>query len=241
MSYPNIVFGGEAETFADDAIQGAPVGTKMIIEDGREYRYAKNTATPLVAALMNSGAIAEIAKYGDQAVGTIAAGARVLTGVHADTTNMAASELVNGYCWSEQTTQLGPAQRIKDNTLITQGAETGTITLYEGLAVAIGGSDTISYVRNTYQNVIIHATSSAAEVAGVTVCAVAASEWAWLQVHGPAKLQTSGTPVVGSLITAVGTANGEITVAAAATDVLIGRYISWEQANEDGLFFLTIE
>jgi hypothetical protein len=241
MGFPNIVYGHESDTFADDDTQGVPVGTKLIIEDGRAYRYAKADSTALVAALLNSGPIPEVAKYGDQPVGTIAVGATSITGVGSATTDMGIDQLVNGYCWSEQTTQLGPAQRIKSNTLISNGAETGTITLYEGLAIAYGASDTISYVRNTWRNIIIHATSEAAEVAGVTVCAVAASVWAWVQVHGPAKVQTSGTPVVGAMMQAVGAGAGEIAEASAATDNFIARFISWEQANEDGLFFLVIE
>lgn len=241
MSFPNIVHGHESETFTDDDIQGAPVGTKMVIEDGRIYRYAQADSTALVAALMNQSAIPEVAKYGDQAVGTMAAGATVLTGVGADTTDLAANQLINGYCWSEQTTQLGPAARIKDNTLITQGAETGTITLYEGLAVLIAAGDTISYIRNTWQSIKIHATGEVAEIAGVTVCSVAASVWAWVQTGGPAKIQTSGTPVVTAGLQAVGAAAGEVAVASAATDNLIGRFMFWEQSDEDALIFLTIE
>ena len=68
MSFPNIVWGREAETFTDDTTQQAPIGTKMIVEDGRAYRYAQADSTALVVALLNSSAIPEVAKYGDQAL-----------------------------------------------------------------------------------------------------------------------------------------------------------------------------
>ena len=245
MSFPNIVWGREAETFTDDATQQAPIGTKMIVEDGRAYRYAQADSTALVVALLNSSAIPEVAKYGDQALTVdIAAGTRLITTVTSATTDLGIDQLINGYMWSEQPAKIGPAQRVKSNTLISNGAATGTITLYEGLAIAINGStdsDTISYIRNTWKNIIIHATTEAAEVAGVTVCAVAASVFAWIQTAGPAKIQTSGSPAVTSEVQAVATGAGEVTVSSAATDVNIARFMHWETTNEDGLFFLTIE
>jgi hypothetical protein len=243
MSFPNIVYGREAETFTTDATQGAPVGTKMITEDGREFRYCKNnSSTAMIVANLQQGAIPEVAKYGDQACGTIAAGATSITAVAATTTDMAVNDLINGYCWSEQTTQLGPAQRIKDNTVITQGAETGTITLYEGLAIAIGASDTISYIRNTWQNVIIApATTETGLTCGVSVCALGASEWGWVLTHGPAKCQTSGTPAVSNYMMGNGAAAGEIKEGGAAGDTVVAWFMHWEQANEDGLFFFVIE
>jgi len=245
MSFPNVVHGHENETFTDDSTQRVPVGTKMVIEDGRAFRYAKADSTALVIALLNQSAIPEVAKYADQSVtDDHAAGSTVIKTIGATTTDMAVDELVNGYFWSEQPAQIGPAQRIKSNTVITLSANTGTITPYNPLAIALNGStdsDTISYIRNTWMNVKIHATAEVAEVAGVTVCAVAASTWAWLQVSGPAKIQTSGSPVVGALVQAVGTAAGEVAIASAATDVFVARFMSWVTSDEDGLFFLTIE
>ncbi len=242
MGFPRTINGSEAEIYnVSTAENRARIGQKMVIEDGRAFRFALADSTALVAALLNSAAIPEVAKYGDQACATVAAGETVIGSVASATTNMAANQLINGYCWSEQTTQLGPAARIKDNKLISLGAETGEITLHNPLSVAIAAADTISYIRNTWRNVLVAATTEAALVAGVSVTAVPISSYCWLQTHGPAKIQTSGTPVVSAHIIAAGAAEGEVTVAAAAADTFVGNFMHWEQANEDGLFFLTIE
>ena len=246
MSFPNVVHGSEVDTFTADTLQGAPVGTKMIIEDGRVYRYCKNNSSnAMIVANLQQGAIPEVGKYGDQSVSDDhAAGSLVISTIAATTTNMAIDELVNGYFWSEQVAQLGPAQRIKSNTLITQGANTGTITPYFPLAIAINGStdsDSISYIRNTWMNVIIAPTTETGLVAGVSVAAIGTSEWGWVLTHGPAKCQTSGSPVITAHVIAAGAAAGEITVAGNVADTYIGYFMSHEQGDEDGLFFFTIE
>ena len=247
MGLPRVINGSEAETYmVSTAEDRARVGQKMVIEDGRAYRFSLNGAAALVAALLNQGAIPEVAKYGDQSVSNdFAAGVTLITTIAATTTNLVAHELINGYCWSEQTTQLGPASRIKDNGLITQGANTGEITLHNPLPVAINGStdsDTISYIRNTWRGILVApATTETGQVAGVTVAAVPIANYCWLQTAGPAKIQTSGSIVVTAPIIGQGAANGEVTVGSAATDTVVGHFMSWEASDEDGLFFLNIE
>lgn len=243
MGFPNVINGSEEESLTATTTQGVPIGKKMVIEDGRAYRYCKNnSSTAIIVANLQQGAIPEVAKYGDQAVATLAAGVTVLTAVGADTTNLAAEELIDGYCWSEQPAQLGPAQRTKNNTLITQSAETGTITLYSPLAIAIGSTDTISYIRNTWRNVIIApASTETGLVAGVSVVVIATSGFGWLQTQGPCKIQTSGTPVITAHIIAAGAAAGEVTVQGAAADTVVGKFMHWEASDEDGLFWLTLE
>jgi hypothetical protein len=247
MGFPNVVNGSEEETLTATTTQGVPIGQKMVIEDGRIYRYClNNSSTAIIVANLQQGAIPEVAKYGDQSVSNDhAAGALVIETIAATTTDMAADDLIDGYFWSEQPAQLGPAQRIKANTLITQGANTGTITPYTALAIALNGSadsDTISYIRNTWRNVIIApASTETGLVAGVSVVVIAASGFGWLQTQGPCKVQTSGSPVITAHVISSGSAAGEITVQGAAADTVVGKFMHWATSNEDGLFWLTIE
>ncbi|MEE9149929.1 MAG: hypothetical protein V3U27_21335 [Candidatus Tectomicrobia bacterium] len=215
----------------------------MVIEDGRRFRYTLcGSGLALVVGALNQGAIPEAAKYNDQAVGTMAAGVTQITGIGATTTSMPASDLIDGYCWSEQEAQLGPALRIKDNIEIDQAAsDTGTINLYTALPIAIDAAETISYIRNTWRNTIVSATTITGLVAGVSVSLIAASGFGWLQTQGPCKVGTSGSPAIISHVIAEGTAAGEITVQAAAVDTVVGKFMMWETSNENGLFWLTIE
>ena len=242
MSFPNTVHGDEEESLTARTTQNVPIGQKMVIEDGRVFRYClNNSSTAIIVAQLQQGAIPEVAKYGDQAVDTLSAGVTQLTGVGATTTNLAANELIDGYCWSEQPTQLGPALRTKDNILLDQSADTGTIDLYTALPIAIGAADTISYIRNTWRNVIISATTLTGLVAGVSVVVIATSGFGWLQTQGPCLVQTSGSPAIISHVIAEGTAAGEITVQAAAVDTVVGKFMHWATADENGLFWLTME
>ncbi len=242
MGFPRTVNGSEDLIYITSATENeSKIGQKMVVEDGRIFRYTLAGAFALVAALLNQGAIPEVAKYGDQACATVAAGATIIGDVAAATTDMPVNDLINGYVWSEQTTQLGPAARVKDNKVITQGASTGEITLHNPLSIAIAAADTVSYIRNTWRNTIVYPTTATGQVAGVTVSAIATTAFGWLQTGGPAKVQTSDTPALTAPVIAEGTAAGELTIGTAATDIVVGYFMSWEQADEDGLFFLTIE
>jgi hypothetical protein len=245
MSFPNIVHGTEAETLASDTLQRVPVGTKLVIEDGRAFRYCKNNSSnAMIGGNVQVGAIPEVAKYSAQAIATMAAGATVLTAVGATTTNLAIDELVNGYCWTEELAQLGPAMRVKSNTLIDQSSDVGTITLYNPLVDAIASGETISYIRNTWMNVLISDTSISSQPAGVGIVAIAVSVWGWVQVSGPCRVDTSaGDPLVGNIVvTSTETAGNVMPSAAYETDgQAVGIFMASGTGALHGLFFLIIE
>lgn len=245
MSFPNIVHGSEEESLTTVDTQGVPIGTKMIIEDGRAYRHCKNNSSnAMIGGNVQLAAIPEVAKYSAQAIDTLASGVTVLTGVGATTTNLAIDELVNGYAWTEELAVLYPAMRVKSNTLITQGAVTGTITLFNATIDAIASGETISYIRNTWMNVLISDTAISSQIAGVGVRAIATSEFGWVQVSGPCRIDTSaGDPLVGNIVcTSTETAGNVFPSAAYETDgPAVGTFMASGTGALHGLFFLTIE
>ena len=81
MSYPYVIRGSELESFNTYNREGPPVGTKMVIEDGRIYRFTQNGAADLIVGKLEQGAVWTLANSGDQALDSAAAGALTLTGV----------------------------------------------------------------------------------------------------------------------------------------------------------------
>ncbi len=45
MSFPNVVHGSEGDLFHDSATEDVPVGTLMITEDGRKFRFTEMFTT----------------------------------------------------------------------------------------------------------------------------------------------------------------------------------------------------
>src|SRR3990167_1139350 len=146
MSFPTIAHIAEDEIFNQYSTERRPVGQKAITEDGRQFRFCENGGVAMVVASMYQSVIsATIADGLNEVVGTMAAGDTVLTGVGATTNSQAIDSLKEGYVFSLTAADLNPCYRIKSNTLITQGAATGTITLYTPLQAAIAPAPPISF------------------------------------------------------------------------------------------------
>ena len=192
MAYPHIINISEQEPFNTYTVEGPRVGTMAVLPDGRVFRFSEVGAAALVINDMNQGT-APSADTQTAAVGTLAAGVTVLTGVGADTNNQAASLMKYGYVHTDNATTL-PITQIKDNTLITQGAETGTITLFFPTKQAIAVGNTISYIRNPWRDVIQGVvTTPTAVPTGVCRVAAAADAFCWLQTAGVTSVLYSTT------------------------------------------------
>lgn len=199
MAFPNTVWGSEEESFKTTTTKRVPLGTKMVGEDGRVYRYCENGGVAQLVASLYQMFVPE-ADTLEEAVGTMAAGDTVLTGVGATTGSQAADLLVDGYVWSLTAADLNPAYRIKSNTLITAGAATGTITLYNPLEAAIAAATTISYIRNPYKDIIVHPSPATAPVLGWAVKAIAVDAFGWIQSAGVCRALIDGTVVIDDMV-----------------------------------------
>ena len=199
MGFPRILNLGELDTYDTySATATRPqLGQKMVIEDGRTFRLVGAGGTALINANCTQS-IAPSGNFKDEAVGTVAAGETVITDVDSTGGNAAIDLLVNGYFNILTAANLGPVYRIKSNTLITASGNSGTITLYHPLAIAIAVGDKCSYVESPFNDVIIAATTPSAPIVGVVVIAVTANEYGWVATGGPTRVfqDTNSVPVV---------------------------------------------
>ena len=199
MSFPNILHITEEETFNSYTTERVPVGTKAVVEDGRVFRFSEVGATALVVNDMNQGE-APTTGYSGEAIGTLAAGVTVLTGVGATNEGgsiaIVADVLKYGYIHTDNATTL-PIMRIKANTAIALGS-TGTVTLFLPTPTAIAGGNTVSYIKNPWRDVIQGViTTPTAVPTGVCRVAAAAAAFCWLQTAGVTTVQydTATTPI----------------------------------------------
>jgi len=248
VSFPNIVHGSEEQTLATSTTEKIPVGTKMVIEDGRIFRYAEAAGVALDDDELTEG-VAPSANFLDEAVATLAAGVSVLTGVGATTGAGAKSLFKYGYVWSSTATNANPLYRIKNNTLIAAGAATGTITLYVPTKAAYAVADTITYIANPWRDIVIAtATTPAAIHTGVPAVDVPLNNYGWVQTSGPALVLISGTVVLGQGVVVSGTAGavGPMALAEAAPPTGAGQrhlgiVLAVEATAEHGAIFLLME
>ncbi len=240
--------GNETETYRTQTSEDTPsVGTKLVIEDGRTFRWVENGGVAAVNARVFMS-VAPSANFLDEAVDTMAAGATVLTGVGATAGNGAASLFKNGYVFVTEIAQLDPVHRIKDNTLITAAATTGTITLYNPLLDAIASGETITYVENPFRDIVIGVSASyTAPPVGVICTAIALDEYGWIATGGPAKVLYEDTIIIGAGVS-ISTTNDAGAVVAwvpetatTVNNMPIGSAMTVQADTEKGIVFLRLE
>ncbi len=247
MSFPNIIHGSEEETFADTTGENYPVGTKMLIEDGRAFRFTEAGGTALVVGNLNSG-VAPVTGTQSENLDTLAAGVTILTGVASTGINPAANLFQYGYVHTDNATTL-PIMRIKENPLFASNV--GTLTLFTPSPTAIAAGNTVTYIENPWRDVIIHGTPPAAVLVGVCRVALTANQYGWLQTTGPCTcLLDTDTTTIGAIgdpvcASAASDADGSVSglaTATAETNPIIGTALGLIEGNaEQQMVYLQIE
>ena len=194
---PGTYFGPFDEQYSDYAHGGNanlgrfPLGHTLILPDDREYKFTLNDGTVEVAGNLYQG-VAPVAGHMDvfvtaaTAIGTTSIGATM-------TATAAAIDIYSeGVVHTNDATGEGYSFRIR--RAMTAGdahaaaASTGTLTVNleigESLQVALDTTSKVSFARNRYHAVTIHASPPTARLAGVSPGVAAASRFYWSQVKG---------------------------------------------------------
>ena len=192
----------------ESADKNCELGTELVLNDGRKFRYCLNGSGTLAAGkicdsrtwVANAGAGSAEA---NDAVNTAAAGA---TKVTVTTTGIViANEYADGYLAvvdGSGATAGGEGQilKIKSHPAATAGA-TCVITLYDPIRAAFHADATVSLVHNPYSGVVISVASGGTEVGtevGVPLIPVTAAYFFWAQFKGLSNVLIDGTPAIGT-------------------------------------------
>ncbi len=241
--------GNETESYrtttAANGEQTPSVGAKMVIEDGRTFRWAENGGVAAVNARIFMS-IAPVAAHLDEAVATMAAGATVLTAVGSTGVNPAADLFKNGYLFVTEVAQLDPVHRIKSNTLSVSNVL--TITLYNPLLDAIGTNETVTYVENPFRDIVVGlATAYTAPPVGVIGTAIALDAYGWIATGGPAKVLGEDTLIIGKQASLSTTSDAGACVSwvpetdTTVNNMPIGMVMVVQADTEKSIIFLKLE
>ncbi len=250
MAFPRVMNGNETESYrtvtAAAGEPGAPsVGAKMVIEDGRTFRWAENGGV----AAVNARVFMSVAPAGghlDEAVDTIAAGQTILTGVGSTGLNPAADLFKNGYVFVTEIAQLDPVHRIKSNPLFASNV--GTLTLYNPLLDAIAIGETVTYVENPFRDIVVGLSAAyTAPPVGVIGTAIALDAYGWIATGGPAKVLGEDTLIIASQVSLSTTNDAGAVVAwvpetgTTVNNMPIGMCMVVQADTEKSIIFLKLE
>ena len=184
------------------------LGEPVYMADQRIFRYAHDGGSGLAAGKLAVAATPNTA-LATMAVSAVAAVGATSISFTAGATTATNGAYDDGYAIISYGVGLGQTYKIKHCPAITSGGAI-TLTLYDGLVVALDTTSKLDIVQNTY-SAVQNTTTITNAPAGVPQRAVTASYYAWLQTRGVCSLLSAGTIAAGTSGIMVAT-SGAITV-----------------------------
>jgi len=213
MAFPTTIFGSPADVKKETTVQYHPLGTRLVLADGRVFRYAKNISTALALGKLCSASLADSDEFEDltplAAVTTAATNATITVDYSTASQTMAANKFKDGYMFVNVGTGAGQIIQIKQQDAGGSTAD-GTVKVYfedeNYLSVALDSSSSkVGFVQNPYDGVTVCPVATAGVSTqmpiGVTTFTVSLGSstpyYFWLQTWGPCAVLSGDTPAVG--------------------------------------------
>lgn len=260
MSFPNVIFGdyGDEKVAQSTKIGNLPLGTLMVLPDGRKFRHAQ--ASALVAGNVIVGNVAGVASHGAVSGSGLLASATTTynaigdTAVHVTMAGTVATlnQYTDGFLNVTSSAGVGYVYKIKGNKSAASVSDLEiTLEGSDPLKVAFAaGSTAVTLRKNPYKDsTILSRSATVGTLQGVTPVAVSANFYFWVQRGGPCGVKnggtvfTNGTPVIcSSVVSGSGMAAGSAyTVANLWGPEFIGIALEVATAAEPALVDLRLE
>lgn len=226
-AFPRDLVAAEGEQYNTYTDERYPLGTELVLKNGRKYVFAKNGA-----AAAAPGKLFQMAApgAGDDELAVAAAVAIGAKTVILTVASLTLNQWAEGYLSVEDDAGEGYAYRIRENSASATGAVTHTFSdgtpvvlangqavfqIETGFKVALTTSSTVLIVLPAYKSVVIHPSPPTSSLAGVAATTIAASSYGWFQTRGYAAVLGSGTLVAGDLVVPGATVDGSVMPSAA--------------------------
>ena len=220
-----------------------PLGTRMVFDDGREFRYARAGATALVAGNLYQSPVPG-ANFDTLAVAVAAALGDTSVEITNGATTIAASDFDEAYMVTENTGGVGRAYKISSHDVESAGSAQFTVNLAspDGIREALTTSSKVTLIKNPYDDVIIHDSPPTAIVVGVAVEDTPIAYYGWLQTKGVAAVLIEGTVVIGKRVQPSATTDGAVMPSTSGGDdeLTVGKCIEVAPTTDYGAIDLDI-
>lgn len=215
------------------------LGTELIKKD-QKWRYCKNGGEALAAG-KTVAAPSDVANHVGRALAATAAGSKTVA-ITLGATAATANQYAGGFLQIEDDAGEGYLYRVASHPAHDGGGAL-TVTLEEGLVVAVTADTTAGLVANPWSGVVVAPAAEDSHVVGVSTSVVAANQYFWAQVGGPCSVLADGGLTKGHGVVRSDSTAGAVETSADATDLLqpIGVCIQSAANTEFGVIHLTIE
>lgn len=261
MAFPTILYGNEGEQHNSYTDARWPLGTLMVLQDGRRFRFGLNGAGAATAGFLFQSEVPD-ANFDTLAVPSSTvntAGNRTIR-VTLPASAITKDLWKDGYAVTEAAAGAGEGYAYKiTGHPASAGSEDVTFDIASPLKHTLNTSDKVTFMKHPGADVIIHPAPPTAALYGVAAGAIAAASYGWFATGGPQPVAVVGTHVIGGGLIATGTVTGSpdgtveaagvaITTTAATiaqitelTGALVGRCMEVAPTTGFGMAYLTID
>ena len=243
MSYPNVIQGsfGQEKVAQSTKIGNLPLGTRMVLSDGREFVHARASATALVAGCLYEGEAGSTgaAVIKSLAVSAAAVGATSVTVTLAGTV-LGAGVYDDGYLFFSAGSSSGSVYKIKShpagaatNSTVVVSLADSDILAGEGVAA---GTTTAGLRKNENDKLVLTTadTIGVNSLVGIATRDVTADYYCWMQKKGVCAALTDGTLIVGEPVSPSSALAGAVTICKVAAASTAGVAIVVKQFTRIG-------
>ena len=200
--------GEEFSTYATNT-RGWPLGTRLVLQDGRGFRFGENSATVLVVARLCQAAVPTASQL-NQTVNV----AGVINDRTIDMVNGAvditADLYYEGVAYVNEGAGAGYLYLIDTHAAFTDLTAQMPLAPGYALQVATTTASNVSLIRNLYKAIIVHPSPPTQALVGVAMKPHAASAFGWFQTQGYGPILTDGTIVNGDVVVPSDTVDGAV-------------------------------
>jgi hypothetical protein len=231
--FTNVIYGFPGDEKLTYSYRHVPLGTKLILPDGREFRFALNGASAGAQGKLAQAAAVVTNHVGQTVAAAAAVGDRTVS-LTLGATALTADQYRDGFLVIEDSagTGFGAVYSIDTHDAVGS-AGTFVCPLQGKITKALTTSSKYSLIKNPYDSIVIHPSPPTAAMAGVWQTDLAAAAYGWVQTRGVASLLQQGAWTAGVVLAASASVDGAVAAYAltegtpntGADQVIVGRAI----------------
>ena len=214
MAFPVVLMGSEGEQFNTYTDERWALGTQLVLQDGRKFRFGKAGGSTLVVGNLIQSA-ANVANHVDQAAVASAIGS-ISPQVTLGNTSAAANLYAEGYAITTKTPDGARLYRVDNHASVSAtGILTANLSAGYSLIAAWTTATNVSFLKNPYDGLIQAPNTTLTNgLAGIACSAPTSGNFGWVATAGTVPALQNGTLVLGQAMTASAAAAGVVGPAA---------------------------
>ncbi len=239
MSYPNTInaSASQSDHYANTSNKKYPLGQKLVLEDGRIFRYILKSSAAAITGDLQQG---KASVSGDVRLPIVTTSAAV--GDLTLTFTAQGSAAINYYTegWVAVTlavnaNALGQVFKVKSHPVFAGSTKIVTLDDDQPVRAIIAVGDELAFSPSPFDKcILVPINTPTSIISGVAHAAIDASQYGWLQTRGVVAMKSAASGAVGENVEAIMAAAGR-GAASAATEVdeQIGVFMTLSNAADE--------